>query len=195
MKISAQFIFLDDNYYKFSNSQIPQFLKKSDSIKILNTLKTKGSSKKDKIYISRQNSSYRNLINEADVIYKLKKLNFKIIFLNNLKIFQEIEIFSNADVIVSPTGSALTNILFCNAGTKIFEISPKYSFNYEDRFKFRYQFISQTLKLKYKRIEAESVNVKKIDERVKNTIISSVIKDSNYYKDLIVKLEKIDEIF
>ena len=195
MNIDVQFIFLDDNYYKFSNSQIPQFLKKTDAIKILNTLKTNSNFKKDKIYISRQNSSYRNLINEGDVIDKLKKLNFKIVDLNNLEIFQQIEIFSNAEVVVSPTGSALTNILFCNEGTKVFEISPKYSFSYEDRFKYRYQSISQNLKLKYKRIDAESVTVKKINKRVKNTIISNVIEDSNYYKDLIVKLEKINVVF
>ena len=194
MKVNVQFIFLDDNYYKFSNSQIPQFLKKTDAIKILNTLKINSSSKKDKIYISRQNCSYRNLINESDVIDKLKKLNYKIINLNNLEIFQQIKIFSNAEIIVSPSGSALTNIIFCNEGTKVFEISPKYFFKYEDNFRHRYQFISETLSLKYKRIEAESVDIKKIDERVKNTILSNVVKESNYYKDLIVKLEKIEEI-
>ena len=61
-------------------------------------------------------------------------------------------------------------------------------------FKIRYQIISQTLKLNYKRIEAESIDVKTINERVNNTIILNAIKESNYYKDLIVKLDKIDEI-
>ena len=194
MNINVQFVFLDDNLYKFVNSQIPQFLKKIDSIKILNTLKTKNNSKQSKIYISRQNCSYRNLINEGDIIDKLKKLNFKIVDLNNLEIIQQIKLFSEADVILSPSGSALTNILFCNKGTKVFEISPKYNFKYEDRFKFRYQFISETLKLNYKRIEAESIDVKNINERVKNTITSKAIKESNYYKDLILQLDKIDKI-
>ena len=194
MNIDIQFVFLDDNFYRFSNSQMPQFLNKTDSIKLLNTLKLNNSSKKDKIYISRQNCSYRNLINEGDVIDKLKKLNFKIVDLNNLEIFQQIKIFSNAKVIISPSGSGLTNILFCNQGTKVFEISPKYNFKYEDHFKFRYKFICQTLKLQYESIEAESIDVKKIEGRVKNTIISKALKESNYYKDLIVKLEKIDAI-
>ena len=197
MNINVQFIFLDDNFYKFYNSQIPQFLKKTDSIKILNTLKTLKTfniSEKNKIYISRQNCFYRNLINEGDVIEKLKKLNFKIVDLNNVEILQQIKMFSNADVVVSPSGSALTNLVFCNEGTKVFEISPKYNFKYEDPFKFRYQTISQTLKLNYKRIEADSISVKTINERVNNTIMSKAIKESNYYKDLIIKLDKIDEI-
>ena len=107
---------------------------------------------------------------------------------------QQIKIFSSANVIISPSGSALTNILFCDKGTKVFEISPKYNYKYEDRFKFRYQFISETLKLNYKRIEAESIDVKNINERVKNTITTKALKESNYYKDLILQLDKIDSI-
>jgi len=192
MNIDIQFVFLDDGFYKFSNSQIPQFLKKEDSIKILNTLKI-NDNKKEKIYISRQNSSFRNLINESDVINKLSKLGFKVVDLNDFDILEQIKLFSNSEVIVSATGSALTNIVFCNHGTKIFEISPKYNFEYENNLKSRYYFISKTLKLDYKRIEADSVNVKKLNKGIQNIISPKVIKESNYYKNLLVQLDKIDK--
>ena len=194
MKIKIKFIFLDDKFYKFIDSQMPQFLNKNDSFNILNTLRKQNTTKNERIYISRYNANYRNLINESDVINKLKNIGFRVVDLNNLEIDEQIELFSNAKVIVSPTGSSLTNIVFCNPGTKVYEISPQYHYEYEDRFKKRYQDICRALKLEYIRIEADSVIPSKIDNKITNQLSYKALQTSNYYKDLIVKLEKIDEL-
>ena len=120
------------------------------SIKILNeSLLNQKNNKKLKVYISRQNSNYRNLINEEDIIHKLKSMDFVIIDTSNMSIFEQIEIFSSANIIVGPTGSALTNIIFCMKGTKIIEIVPKYNFEYEKPFKNRYLEICNLLNLNY----------------------------------------------
>lgn len=195
MNIKIQFVFLDDGFYKFINSQMPQFLSKDDSIKILNSLKVNLSTKKEKIYISRQNASFRNLINESDIIDRLKNEGFKIININNISIMDQIKLFSNAEVIVSSAGSGLANTVFCNKGTKIFEISPVYNFDYENNFKNRYSYISKVLGLEYKRIEADSVEINKIDNNIKKIIAPKVLQDSNYYKNLLLKLEKVNKIF
>ena len=188
MNINVQFIYLDDNFYKFQNSTMPQFLKKKDSFKILNTLKNKNI-RNEKIYISRQNCSCRNIINESDIIAKLKKLNFRIVDLNDFDIFQQIDLFSNSSVIISATGSALANLVFCNPGTKVFEISPKYKYEYEDNFKTRYSYIADILNLELKRINADAVDIKNIDKKSKLIINAKIIKESNYYKDLILKID------
>ena len=189
MNINVQFIYLDDGFYKFQNSTMPQFFKKKDSFKILNTLKNKNL-RNEKIYISRQNCSYRNIINESDIIEKLKKLNFRIVDLNDFDIFQQIELFSNASVIITATGSALANLVFCNPGTKIFEISPKYKYEYENNFKTRYSYIADILNLKWKKINADPVNIKSIDKKSKLIINAKIIKESNYYKDLILNIDE-----
>jgi len=194
MKIEIQFIFLDDGFYHFIDSEIPQFLKHNESIKILNTLKVNKKKKKEKIYLSRRSSSYRNLINESDVIDKLKLNDFRIIDLNNINIFQQIELFSNAEVIVSPSGSSLANIVFCSPGTKIVEISPKYSFEYEDIFKKRYSSICDELDLVYTSIEADSVNLDKFEKKSKKMINNKVLNESNYYKNLLIRLDQVSEI-
>ena len=194
MNIEIQFIFLDNGFYKFTNSKIPQFLQKKDSISILNTFKNTNNLKKEKIYITRQNSAVRNLINERDVFNKLKKSGFRMIDLNNFNVFEQINLFSNAEVIVSATGSGLTNIVFCNEGTKIIEICPKYNFDYENNFKSRFSFIAKNLRLKYFQIVADPIKVDKIDINIQNTIANKIIEESNYYKDLLLKLEKIDNI-
>ena len=193
MNVDIQFVFLDDGFYKFVNSKIPQFLNKIDSIKILHSLKINDLPKDERIYITRKNCAYRNLINEIDVINKLKKINFRVVDLDSLTILEQIKLFSNAEIIVAPSGSALTNIVFCNPGTKVLEISPQYNFSYEDNFKNRFSFISNELKLDYLRIEAEPVNILKIDNKITNFISPKVIKESNYYKNLIIKIEKIDQ--
>jgi hypothetical protein len=193
MNIDLQFVFLDDGFYKFTNSLIPQFINKIDSIKILNSLKGGKFLEKKNIYIMRRNENFRNIVNETDIISKLKKLNFKIVDLNQLEIVDQIKIFSNAKCIISATGSGLANIVFCNPGTRIIEISPKYKYEYEDHLKKRYSNIASNLSLNYTSIQAESVEVQKIDNITLNRISSKVIKESNYYKDLILRLEKFDK--
>ena len=108
--IDLEFIFLDDGFYKFSKSKIPQFLKKNDSLKILNKLIIKNNTNKGKIYLTRQNAEYRNLINEGDIIEILKKEGFRIVDLNDFSIIKQIDLFSKSKVIISPTGSSLTNL-------------------------------------------------------------------------------------
>ena len=194
MDIDVQFVFLDNNFYKFTSSQIPQFLPKADSIKILNTLKFKSLRKKEKIYLCRQNCVNRNLINETDIIHELRKFDFRIVDLNNLSILEQIQLFSNAEVVVSPTGSSLMNIAFCQAGTKIYEISPRYNDKYEDYFKFRYRKISQYLNLEYIRVDADPVKIDKVDKKFERLIHSQALSKSNYYKNLLLKVDVVKKM-
>ena len=195
MRVEVQFIYLDDGFYKFLNSRIPQFLQKKESIKILNTLKHNNKIiKGKKIFISRQNCSARNLINESDVGKKLKDYGYEMIDLNDMDILDQIKVFSKADTIISPTGSGLTNIVFCNPGTKIIEISPIYNFDYENNFKLRFSQIASLLNLKYLRVLADPVNVINEDKNVTKLILPKISNESNYFKNLILNLKKIDEI-
>ena len=192
--IDIEFIFLDNGFYSFSNSKIMQYLNKDDSIKILNSLIIQNKVKNEKIYLSRQNSKFRNIINEGDIIEFLKKESFKIIDLNSLSIIKQIDLFSKASTIVSPTGSSLTNIAFCSPGTRIIEISPKYNFSYEDNLKNRYSYISKKLDLNYYRFEADPIDLVRSDKLTDSVILPGKLKESNYYKDMLLKLDLLKEI-
>ena len=193
MNIEMNFIFLDNSFYKFANSKIPQFFNKEHSYKILNSLKATNR-RKERIYVTRHNCLYRNLINEGNLIDKLKEKNFRTIDLNSTTIFQQIKTFSNAEIVIGPTGSGLTNIVFCNSGTKVIEISPNYKFDYENNFLNRYKNISSYLNLNYKRIVADPINLNEKDKKVEKFISSKIISESNYYKNMLLKIEKIDSI-
>ena len=190
LNINMQFVYLDDGFYKFQNSFMPEFFKKQNSYKILNSLKNQNI-RNEKIYITRQNCSYRNIINETDIINELKKLDYRVVNPNDFNIFEQIDLFSNASIVVGATGSALANLVFCNPATKVFEISPKYKYEYENSFKLRYSNIAASLNLEYYRINADEVNIETTDKKIKKIISPVIIKKSNYYKNLIVKVNDI----
>ena len=186
-----KYVYLDDDFFIFKKSQIPQFFDESVSIKILKKcLLIKQKEKKLNVYVSRQNSKSRNLINEEDIINELKSKNFMIIDTKNMSIFEQIDIFSSAQIIIGPTGSALTNIIFCSEGTKIIEIIPKYNFGYEQSFKNRYLKICNILNLNYEFIEADPIENNKLNVKIEKFISKKALKESNYYKDLLLEKNK-----
>lgn len=87
------------------------------SAKLKSNLSIQKKKSNRKIYIKRGKSFYRNLVNEEEVIAYLKTQNFEIISLDKASLKEQIELFSEAQLVVTPTGAACTNILFMNPNT------------------------------------------------------------------------------
>lgn len=84
-------------------------------------------SKGDRIYITRQQTSNRRIINESAVVEFLNQFNFQCIALESLSVVEQAALLANAEVVIAPHGGGLTNTVFCQPGTKIIEIfSPHY---------------------------------------------------------------------
>lgn len=66
--------------------------------------------------------NYRILLNHAEIEEYLKKKGFYTFTLSNLRLADQIKIFSKAKIIVSMLGAELSNLIFCNPGTKVIEI-------------------------------------------------------------------------
>ncbi len=196
LKINSSFLFLDDNFYKFTNSEIPQFFNLNNSIKILrNFLMPKvGNAKDKKIYVTREDSSYRKIINESDLITILRSNGYKVINPQLYEIHEQIKLFAEADKIISPYGSNLANIAFCKEGAKIYEIGPRFDNVYEKIFEQRYTSIANINKLDYQRVVSDTVDVEKHDKTAKKYINKKILENSNYYKNLIVKISDIEKI-
>ena len=116
-----------------------QFLRQTFLPKI-NLAKTKLN---QKIYISRAKSRNRQLINEKEVNQFLTSQGFKTIFLEEMSVLEQVAVFANAEVVVAPHGSGLTNLVFCSPNTKVVELfSPNYQ-------RTDYWMISQHLELQH----------------------------------------------
>lgn len=74
-----------------------------------------------RIYISRRKAS-RGPTNELEVERELEKLGFEILFPENLDFARQVEVFSNASVLVAPHGAGLTNMLFMPKGGTLIEV-------------------------------------------------------------------------
>ncbi|HEY9605630.1 MAG TPA: glycosyltransferase family 61 protein [Allocoleopsis sp.] len=103
-------------------------LSKSDRVKALEANQGSGNLERvERIYISRANASYRRTLNEVEVTDVLKELGFKIVRLELMTVAEQAILFNCAQVVVAPHGAGLTNIVFCQPGTKVIEFfSPQY---------------------------------------------------------------------
>ena len=195
LNIEFTFVFLDDDFYHFTDSYFPQFFNMNDSIKILKKFinpKTNIEISK-KIYVTREDSNYRKIINEGDVVTLLRKSGFRVINPQLYEIDEQIEIFSNAEKIIAPHGSNLANIIFCKPGTEIFEITPSFKYN-EKVLEDRYSNLSLINGLKHNKIVSDTVEVENHSILTKKYIHPNVLYESNYYKNLIVKIHELSKI-
>ena len=195
LSIEFTFVFLDDDFYYFTDSKFPQFLNINDSIKILkNFLNPKTNVElSKKIYVTREDSNYRKIINEGDVVKLLREKGYRVINPQLYEIEEQIEIFSNAEKIIAPHGSNLANIIFCKPGTEIFEITPSFKVN-EKILEERYLNLSVINNLKYNKIISDTIDVENHSPLAKKYIHNDVLSQSNYYKNLIVKIQNLSKV-
>jgi hypothetical protein len=74
------------------------------------------------VYLMRGATTRRRVQNESDICEHLTKRGITPINLGDRSLVEQMEVVSSADVIVAPHGSALANLVFARAGTRLLEI-------------------------------------------------------------------------
>lgn len=77
-----------------------------------------------KLYLSRNDRKLRNLSNEREVWPVLQSLGYEFILPAELPHPAQVEAFSQAKEVFVPSGSALTNVIFANPGTRVILTGP-----------------------------------------------------------------------
>jgi len=168
---SKKFITATESIYMTDNLIIPphpypgtqedyKWLRKQ----IFQAVPIEASNKSTNIYISRENAISRRVVNEDAVMDVLSQNNFKKFILEERSVRENISIFSNANIIVSPHGAGLTDILFCRDAT-IIEL-------FGSRKNDAYEQIAESLGFDYVGLDCEPVAN---DIRVDVDEISSLI--------------------
>lgn len=76
-----------------------------------------------RIYISRQQSNGRRLINEEEVWRLLERAGFERVFMESLGFDEQVALMAETKVLLAPHGAGLSNLIFCPAGADIIEIA------------------------------------------------------------------------
>lgn len=80
-----------------------------------------------RIYLSRKDATRRKVLNEVDVTSLLESLGFLEVQTDGMALLDQVRLFNNAEIVIAPHGAGLTNLIFCNTGTKAIELfSPHY---------------------------------------------------------------------
>lgn len=77
-----------------------------------------------KIFISRKDSSFRQIINEDEVFQKLKSMGFVSVKLSEHPFTEKMKLFYNAEIIIG-SGAGLTSLFFVNENARLIEIFPQ----------------------------------------------------------------------
>jgi hypothetical protein len=80
--------------------------------------------KPTRLYISRTDATQRRLANEAEIIATLQPYGFEILTLTGMPLAEQIRRFAQAEIIVGPHGSGLTNVLFAPRQATLIELMP-----------------------------------------------------------------------
>ncbi|TCS17440.1 glycosyltransferase 61 family protein [Caulobacter sp. BK020] len=78
-----------------------------------------------RLYFSRRSHSMRVMVNEAALEAALRTRGFEIVRPERLRAADQIRMMREAQVVVGPTGAAMTNALFAPTGARIVEIQPR----------------------------------------------------------------------
>tara|TARA_Y100000588_G_C14274442_1_gene933784 strand:+ start:4111 stop:5280 length:1170 start_codon:yes stop_codon:yes gene_type:complete len=117
----------------------------------------------EKVFISRQDASNRKILNEDEIFHYFEQKGFIHYNLSEMSFMQQINLFHQAKYIVSPHGSGLTNIIFCNPKTCVLEI-------FQNQFDATFWYLSEMLHLEHHCIRTQNAHY--LEDAKSNTIVS-----------------------
>ncbi len=126
------------------------------------------------IYLKRNNNRLRHIKNNDEIELIAKKNKFTVIDADNLSLLEQILLFSQANIIISPHGAGLTNIVFSDyKKLTIIEIFPG---NY---IMPHYYWLAKQLNITYRAVVAnnlENNSAFRVDPVLFEETISKIIK-------------------
>ena len=138
-----------------------------------------------RIYVARGRRSWRHVVNEGVLLSELSKYEFKRYFLEELPLRQQIELFQQAEFVIGPHGAGLTNLVYCNAGTKVIEIgSPIRPLGF-------FYFIAHHRGLRYLNFFGKAVNIERDESNIEVDVPSLI----EQFRNMEASVERLSQSF
>ncbi|MBN4067481.1 glycosyltransferase family 61 protein [Simkania negevensis] len=81
-------------------------------------------SQRKRIFISRAETVKRHILNEEQLFIFLQRQGFEKVFLEKMSVKEQAQLLHAAEVVIAPHGAGLTNLIFCQKGTRVIELDP-----------------------------------------------------------------------
>jgi capsular polysaccharide biosynthesis protein len=82
-----------------------------------------------RLYVARTDAEHRTMRNEDTLIAELVKRGFEIVVPGSLSFTDQVRLFRGASLVMGPHGAGMTNIVFCEAGSVVYELVPDHYHN------------------------------------------------------------------
>lgn len=77
-----------------------------------------------RLWVSRSRARWRKILNEEEVFGILEKQGFEMVVLDGLSFQEQVNLFSEAEIVAGPEGANMTNLLFAPRGIRVLEMHP-----------------------------------------------------------------------
>lgn len=74
-----------------------------------------------RLYVSRRDAAFRRVTNEDELMPVLKEHGFEEVSMSKMTVAEQAKIFSEAEFLIGPNGSALANMVFANSACQVVE--------------------------------------------------------------------------
>lgn len=79
-----------------------------------------------RIFVSRKNDTKKRIMENRLVTEELfHEFGFEIVTPETMSFTEQVELFSECEIVVGESGAGMANVIFCDPGTKILEIQPE----------------------------------------------------------------------
>ena len=100
-----------------------------------------------RIYVSRKKANRRKIMNEEAIELFLTEYGFQSICFEDYTITEQVALMQNTEILISMHGAGLTNTLFLNPKSRLFELTP--SVEFQKQFRFPFWRIASLLNIDY----------------------------------------------
>jgi hypothetical protein len=134
----------------------------------------------NRVFVSRKDAHQRHVINEDEVFKLFQAHKFVRYELENLSVTEQILLFHNAEIIVSPQGTGLANSIFCTQKAKIIELLQALNDS-------TFWYLSQNLNLNYFVVQTtqfifDYMTAWQSDTNIPLSLIENMMSDLNISK-------------